>query len=171
MNNLSLLGTKYLHGLVYFVADAPTAENLSPNVPLVGTESYKRLLQWIGEMDVDITRVRMYNQIDGPFNAPMSRATLNKAVELQQIKVVALGQKAAAYLAKAGINEFFVLPHPSGRNRLLNDKKYVDYKLSACKHYIYEGVLNGQQEYEKGVEEDLQPQQEISPNNEPGELE
>ena len=165
MNNLTLLGTKYLHGLVYFVADAPTAKNLSPAVPLVGTDSYKTLLKWIGEMDVDITRVRLYNQCDGPFNSRMSQVTLNKAIELQQIKVIALGQNAANYLAKVGINEFFLLPHPSGLNRLLNDKKYVDLKLGACKQYIYEGVLNGQQKREEGVEEDLPAEQDVPSND------
>ncbi len=171
MSNLSLLGTKYLHGLVYFVADAPTEKNLSPTVPLVGTDSYKTLLKWLGEMNVDITRVRLYNQCDGPFNSPLSQMTLNKAVELQQIKVIALGKKAASYLAKVGINEFFLLPHPSGLNRLLNDEKYVNLKLGACKAYIYEGVLNGQQRSEEGLEEDLSTEQKLSPGPKPGELE
>lgn len=171
MNSMLLFGTKYLHGLVYFVADQPAADNLSASVPLVGTDSYKTLLKWIGEMDVDITRVRMYNQIDGPFNHPMSKASLNKAVELKQIKVVALGQKAARYLSKVGVNEFFVLPHPSGLNRMLNDKEFVKQKLGACKAYIYQGVLDGVQEYEESFAEDLQPEQGIPPDTEPGELE
>lgn len=171
MNSLLLLGTKYLHGLVYFVADQPTKDNVSPVVPLVGTESYRTLLRWCGEMDVDITRVRMYNQVDGPFDHTISRATLNKAIELGQIKVIALGQKAASYLVKVGVNEFFILPHPSGRNRLLNDKEFVKEKLGACRKYIYEGVLNGDEKCEEGIEEDLQPEQEIAPDTVPGELE
>jgi hypothetical protein len=137
MNNLSLLGSKYLHALLYIVADQPSNKNLSPSVPLVGTDSYKRLLIWLGAMNVDITRVRFYNQTDGPFDNPISKATLNKAVELGQIKVIALGNKAAQYLNKAGVDEYFVLPHPSSRNRLLNDTILVKEKLGACKNYIY----------------------------------
>jgi hypothetical protein len=164
-------GPKYLHSLIYFIADQPTEDNLSAMVPLVGTESYKTLLKWIGEMNIDITRVRMYNQCDGPFDDVLSRTSLNTAVEAGQIKVIALGQKAARYLANVGVNEFFLLPHPSGRNRLLNDKTYVIAKLGACRQYIYEGVLNGQQECEEGIEENLQQEQEFPSPEESEELE
>ncbi len=145
-NSLLMLGSKYLHSLIYFVADQPSNKNLSPSVPLVGTESYRRLLVWIGAMDLDITRIRFYNQADDPFNNPMTRMTLNKAVELDQIKVIALGQKAADYLNKVGVDEYFILPHPSGRNRQLNDSTFVKETLGACKRYVYEGVLNGKKE-------------------------
>ena len=161
-----IFNTRHLHGLVYIVADQPTAANISLTVPLVGTDSYRTLLSWIAEMDVDITRVRMYNQCDGPFDNPLSRTTLNAAIGLQQIKVIALGQKAATYLGNVGVEEYYILPHPSGLNRLLNDKEYVKNKLESCKVYIYQGVLNGQQECEEGVEEDLQPEQDIPPNQE-----
>jgi hypothetical protein len=138
----NLLKLPHLHCLVYFVADKPTKENVSKEVPLVGTTSYRTLLEWIGDMDIDITRVRLYNQINNPFGNVMARASLNRAVELKQIAVIALGQKAATYLRKAGITNYFPLPHPSGRNRLLNNKKFVKIKLEACKKYIYEGVSN-----------------------------
>lgn len=171
MSKLFLLGTKYLHGLVYFVADQPTKDNIAPHVPLVGTDSYKTLLTWCGEMDVDITRVRLYNQTDRPFDHIMSRTTLNRAVELGQIKVIALGQKAAMYLNKVGVDEYFVLPHPSGRNRLLNDKEFVANKLGSCRKYIYEGVLDGKQRHEEGVTENLQQERDVSPDPSSGELE
>jgi hypothetical protein len=138
-----MLGTKFLHPILYIVADQPSPENLSPAVPLVGTASYKTLLSWFAEMNVDITRVRLYNQIDAPFSTPLSKHTLNKAVELGQIQVIALGQKAAAYLMKEDIDEFFVLPHPSPSNRLLNNPEFVKEKLGFCRTYIYEGVING----------------------------
>lgn len=137
---LFLLGNKHLHSLVYFVADAPTKDNVSPNVALVGTSSYKNLLTWIGEMNVDITRVRMYNQVDKPFDHPMTISTLNKAVLLDQIKVIALGQKAADYLMDSGVKVFYMLPHPSPKNRVLNDKKALKENLGACKNFIYNGV-------------------------------
>ena len=136
----------YLHALVYFIADKPTKGNVSQEIPLVGTQSYKTLLEWIGEMDIDITRVRLYNQTDEPFSNMMAKVSLNKAISLKQICVIALGQKAANYLKKAGINNFFILPHPSGRNRLLNDKAFVRMKLGACRQYVYKGVLNDEQQ-------------------------
>ncbi len=151
--SLLFMNSKYLHALVYIVADQPSNANLSPSVPLVGTDSYKTLLRWCGEMDVDVSRVRFYNQNDGPFDNGMSRATLNQAVKLGQIKVLALGQKASGYLNKVGVDEYFVLPHPSGKNRLLNDKEYVAHKLGACRKYIYEGVLGDGKKDTEGQEE------------------
>ncbi len=171
MSSLLSMNSKYLHALIYIVADQPSNKNLSPSVPLVGTDSYKTLLRWLGDMDVDVSRIRFYNQNDGPFDNGMSRSTLNQAVKLGQIKVLALGQKAAGYLNKVGVEEYFVLPHSSGKNRILNDKQYLENKLGACRKYIYEGVIDGNKELTQGAEENLQPEQELSPNSEPGKLE
>jgi len=33
-------------------------------------------------------------------------------------------------------DDYFSLPHPSGRNRLLNDKKYIKLKLKECKEWL-----------------------------------
>lgn len=131
-----------LHSLVYMIADKPGKGNLSTYVPLVGTSSYKTLLRWCGDMDLDVTRMRMYNQSDKPFEG-LSGTSLNLAIAKNHIKVIALGTEAKKYLLKAGINEFFVLPHPSGRNRLLNDKKFVKQTLAQCRDYLYKGVSDG----------------------------
>jgi hypothetical protein len=128
----------HLHPLVYIVADKPAKENVSPRVPLVGTQSYRMLLRWVGEMDLDITRIRMYNQSDKPFDAFMSKLSLNRAVELNQIKVIALGNAAAEYLNTAGITSFYQLPHPSGLNRQLNDLRQLKKTLKECKEYVYQ---------------------------------
>lgn len=130
---------QHLHSMLYVVADKPTTANLATNVPLVGTSSYKTFLNWCADMDVDITRIRLYNQIDKPFEG-LSGAALNIAIKNNHIKVIALGEAAKKYLLKAGIQEFFVLPHPSGRNRLLNDKKFIKKTLDQCHNYIYKGV-------------------------------
>lgn len=90
-------------------------------------------------MDIDVTRIRMYNQCDRPFDG-LSGISLNTAIKKNHIKVIALGNEAKKYLLKASIEEFFVLPHPSGRNRLLNDKKFVEKTLAQCQNYIYKGV-------------------------------
>lgn len=126
--------------MIYFVADKPTKENLSLTVPLVGTSSYRTLLKWCGDMDVDVSRVRMYNQSDKPFEG-MSGISVNTAIEINHIKVIALGNAAKKYLLKVGIKEFFILPHPSGRNRKLNDKDFVKKTLEQCRDYIYKGEV------------------------------
>ena len=128
-----------LHSIIYFLADRPAKGNLSESVPLVGTSSYKTLLNWCADMDVDVTRMKMFNQSDKPFEG-LSGVSLNLAIKKGHIKVIALGGEAKKYLLKAGIEEFFVLPHPSPKNRLLNDQKFVDKTLTQCKDYIYKGV-------------------------------
>lgn len=133
----NILRFPHLHGLVYIVADKPTKDNISPKTPLVGTQSYKTLLCWLADMDIDITRVRLYNQIDDPFGNIMSKVTLNKAIELDQIKVLALGQKAGTYLNKVGIDEYFLLPHPSPANRRYHQSVFLNEKLASCRKYIY----------------------------------
>jgi hypothetical protein len=133
-----LFPTSFLHPLIYFIADKPAKDNIAAHVPLVGTQSYKTLLEWIGEMNVDITRVRMYNQTDAPFDNVLSQISLNRAITLKQICVVALGQKASTYLKKVGINDYFILPHPSGKNFQLNDHAFVKDRLEQCKEFIYD---------------------------------
>jgi hypothetical protein len=125
-----------LHPLVYFVADEPSKKNVSANVPLVGTSSYKNLLCWISDMSIDITRVKIFNQCDDPFPKG-SEEFINMGIEDKRIKVVALGQNAAKYLNSSGVEEYFTLPHPSPRNRKLNDKKYMKKALEVCGAYVY----------------------------------
>jgi len=43
------------------VGDSPSASNLNPDVAFVGTASYKRLLGWIAELDIDINDVLLCN--------------------------------------------------------------------------------------------------------------
>lgn len=52
-------------------------------------------------------------------------------------KVVALGSFASACLDRINISHY-KLPHPSPRNRLMNDKEYVRRVLNKCKEYINE---------------------------------
>lgn len=52
-------------------------------------------------------------------------------------KVIALGSFAGACLDRINIS-YFRLPHPSPRNRQMNDKEYVQNVLNACKEYINE---------------------------------
>lgn len=50
-------------------------------------------------------------------------------------KIVALGRFASGCLRKLGINHF-EMPHPSGRNRLLNDPEFEKRKLAECRAYL-----------------------------------
>lgn len=119
---------KGLHPYVIFIADQPSTKNKSQDMPLVGTKSYRTLLNWIADMDVDVTNIAIYNQSDKPFS-------YGRPVSFH--KIIALGKNASAYLKNKNI-KYFELPHPSGRNRKLNDKKYVKQMLKQCRDYIYD---------------------------------
>lgn len=49
--------------------------------------------------------------------------------------IVAVGAMVRDALKKLGIDHFY-MPHPSGRNYLLNDPEYVENKLNELREYI-----------------------------------
>lgn len=136
-----------LHPVVLMVGDRPNPKkNCSMNVPFVGTRSYKTLLEWVYRMDVDIRRVQIENAytVDGTIKASIIQMVPS------DWKVIALGAAATAALDelnKLRLSEpqirFFSLPHPSGSNRSLNDKKKLSELLSRCRAYIYNDVKYG----------------------------
>lgn len=60
------------------------------------------------------------------------------AIDHESDRAVALGIDASNALDKFGIGHF-VLPHPSPKNQMLNDKREVARLLYRCKKYIYQG--------------------------------
>lgn len=50
--------------------------------------------------------------------------------------ILALGGTVYNYLKRMGFSNMFKLPHPSPRNRLLNDKSYEKKVLNECKEYL-----------------------------------
>lgn len=129
-----LLNDRHLHPIVYFIADKPGKKNLHPKIPLVGTPSYAKLLEWCAKMDIDITRIRLYNQSENPFT-PLSVPSLNIAIKSKHIRVIALGKNAFKYLMKIGVEEFYSLPHPSPANKKSNLN--IEDKIQQCRNYIY----------------------------------
>lgn len=108
-----------------FVGDRPSKHNLDPATPFLGTRSWDRLEEWGNRIGIDYYILR--NQI----NLCMSDA------ELHRNPVIGLGVSACKALTKLGI-EHFCAPHPSGLNRKLNNKKYVDRMLQRCEAWIKE---------------------------------
>jgi len=51
-------------------------------------------------------------------------------------RVVALGNFPSEALRRIGVDHF-TLPHPSGLNRKLNDKRYELERLELCRKYIH----------------------------------
>ena len=130
--------------MIIFVGDKPSTKNIDPKVPFVGTKSYKTLLDWIARLDIDISDTIIVNS-NGVDKYPFSNDN-NTAInfscpatsvdyDAELDKVIALGNNAASVL-NGHLLPHFKLPHPSGRNRKLNDKKYVKQVLKECKEWL-----------------------------------
>ena len=130
--------------MIIFVGDKPSSKNIDPDIPFVGTQSYKKLLEWIGEMDINIMDVKLTNQ-DQIKIVERNSETIHPKIydrfmeNAETDKFIALGNIASGKLNKVGI-EHFKLPHPSGLNRKINDKKYIKDQLKLCKEYINENL-------------------------------
>lgn len=122
---------------VLFVGSNPSSKNLSTEQPFIGTPSYTVLLRWIVELG--ITDYNMLNVAD-VVGVKVSRAQYNLPRLQQAINehdaVIALGKIAedAVNLCDASVVAF--LPHPSPRNRKLNDKAYVARVLAGTKQFL-----------------------------------
>lgn len=114
------------------VGDKPSRKNLDPKVAFVGTQSFKTIQKWLEFMLKEKTAISMINRVDPEFAVVLIRASL------RGYKIIAFGEEAAKALVQNGVVNYFKLPHPSGRNRKLNNKKYVEEVLTKCKNWIEE---------------------------------
>lgn len=108
---------------VLVVGDAPRYD-LGTSKPFDKAKCKKRLDLWLRSMSVD--DYILCNRVDIDFN---NRASWHFG------PVIALGNEASRALSKIKVDHY-KLPHPSGLNRLLNDKDYIVTKLTECKKYI-----------------------------------
>jgi len=106
-----------------FVGDTPSRLNISPNVPFLGTRSYTVLRKWLTVFDT-ASLITFTN------SSPNELSNLDKTS-----KIIALGNKASVRLTKLNI-QHFKLPHPSPRNRQLNDIDFISRKLADCRDWI-----------------------------------
>ena len=116
--------------MIYFIGDKPSKKNIDKNVAFVGTRSYKTLLDWIYRMNLSLNSICL-------FNHARFIQTNDDRIMTDFDVVIALGNEASNALTKENIPHLKI-PHPSGKNYLLNDKKAVDKFLKQCKDYIGE---------------------------------
>ena len=114
------------------VGDKPSSKNEDPSIAFVGTQSHKKIEEWLEVLLEEEAEVIMVNQVDPGFAQHLIYASLHG------FQIIALGEQAALALAHNGVINFFKLPHPSGKNRKLNNKKYVAEILQKCKNWIEE---------------------------------
>lgn len=124
---------------VLFVGDRPSKTNAHEDVAFVGAKCFPTLITWIQRLKPDFyVCVNSYNESDWD---------KIRALKNQGFKVIALGKQAADLLDTMNIVHF-QLPHPSGLNRKLNDKQYIERELRVAFDYIhdtYVGVLSEDQ--------------------------
>jgi uracil-DNA glycosylase len=115
---------------VVFVGDRASRLNRDQKVAFVGTPSFINLCKWIVKMQVgDFTMVNSYTKED--FTQMFDLWKTGDKIW------VALGNDASKRLNRLSVPHF-KLPHPSPRNRKLNNRKFVDSELKKCYRYIKE---------------------------------
>jgi uracil-DNA glycosylase len=121
---------------VLFVGDRPSSKNLDTKVAFVGTKSHAKLLSWIKALGPDVT----YDTVNS------TDEDLLRYLEVTGILksyIVTLGNNADKAVKKLllthGIayEKLYKMPHPSGRNRLLNDKAYETRCLEGLKEALW----------------------------------
>lgn len=115
--------------LVIFVGDKPSKKNKYPDRAFLGTQSYARLMGWIGKMQIDFQIIDMINKSE------VLKITRDYMYECVTPRFIALGNEASKELNRLNL-EHFKLPHPSGSNLLINDKKFIDRELKKCKNWL-----------------------------------
>lgn len=116
---------------------------MQPGAPAFqGAACEPTLRQWISFiMDISVLeqevlefwdskiQFHIINTTDGNFDwvVDLMRTPHNRIIALGNVASDALNKKNAVH---------FKLPHPSGRNRQLNDKAYVQSQLEAAKKFI-----------------------------------
>lgn len=110
--------------MILFVGDKPS-KRTDPDVPFKGASCEKRLMDWIYRITLD--EFIIHNRTD-----PKFKAAVLCAIALDW-PIIALGNEASKALGEVS---HFKLPHPSGRNRQLNDKMFIEQKLEECRIFI-----------------------------------
>lgn len=130
---------------VLFVGCNPTSRNTDPAVPFEGTRSGVTLKGWIKEIGVsNYTTVNAISMVSNTASSVRAEDKKRGADVLARIvknndytHIITLGKVAHEVIKLAGLqNNTLNLPHPSGLNRALNNKKEISRKLKACKEWL-----------------------------------
>lgn len=129
--------------MIVFVGLCPSKDNLDPKIPFLGSRSGRVLKSWIFNMGVSRSEYclrNVSNNLACKKPLPSEIMSLKTYLEsilkgLGRVQVVSLGVEATLACRRCGI-EPFMLPHPSGRNRQLNDPDFVAKKLLECRRWL-----------------------------------
>lgn len=125
--------------MIIFVGSNPSNKNDSTQYAFKGTPSGERLEEWIQILGIGTCGMTNITEMITPGNRPPKVSEfeldkLSKALVGFRV-VIALGNTASKALTKIDV-EHFKLPHPSPRNRMLNNKEFIRRQLRECRKYI-----------------------------------
>ena len=129
---------------ILFVGSNPSCKSPDNSAFNLNTPSRRILDSWLRELGDDVIVAHCNVSSDKTAdNRPLSAKEIKQSLpDLLQLidghadhKVVALGNTAARALTLLHV-EFYAMPHPSGRNRKLNDKNYTAEKIKGLKNYV-----------------------------------
>lgn len=107
---------------------------LNPSRKHGKSPTLKALYAWLDYFDVRfVSFINLYEGYE--IIGSSSQAAYIRDISKEYDRVLALGQSVSSALSVMDIHHF-TLPHPSGLNRQMNDKKYVHDQLEACKNYL-----------------------------------
>lgn len=112
--------------MILFVGDDLSPKAKTP-VPFKGAACEKRLNEWIATLGFDRKDVKIINRTDKNFQLAVMLAAH------RGLPIVALGNNASSAVTPV---PHFKLPHPSGRNRQINNKEFISAKLYECKKWL-----------------------------------
>lgn len=110
----------------------PSTKPMLKNRP---SSTFKKLEEWMDKCNIHY--FSFCNTFDTPCEAKFDKVDKWRLIELstQSDKIIALGGFVSTTLNKLGIDHF-KMPHPSPRNRLLNDKEYEKSMIKQCRKFL-----------------------------------
>lgn len=131
---------------ILFVGSNPSVKANSNEAFTEDTVSGKTLKDWISRAYLDTHDMHFINVSSSKTsnNMPLSKTNIHANLEklkteintINPTHVIALGKTAAYALSKI-ITDFIEMPHPSHRNRLLNNESYVSKCIEKMSNYVY----------------------------------
>lgn len=112
---------------VCFVGDSPSNTNSHKDIAFVGAKCFPRLVEWIGQIKPD-------------YYVCLNSSTATDVDKIFALRdagfiFIVLGNKASKVLKTELLIEHYLLPHPSGLNRKLNND--MEIRLSLIEAHLY----------------------------------
>ena len=114
---------------ILIVGQNPSAQKPRKN------STFDRLQRWCDEMNVDdFDFINCIDSVGDYTKLKINKDNIQTSTRNRD-KIIALGNFSSDTLSKLGIDHF-KMPHPSPRNRKLNDKEFEKKMINECKNYL-----------------------------------